>query len=355
MELGQYVSAADKIEYGIQFAMKSESKIYQSEGYLRLHELYLKLNKPDSALILFKKHQEIEEELYNIEKAKQIDELRTLYETEKKEQQIEIQNARIVDKERKIEANRKLIILLVLLIVSITILSFLVYQRFKTKKETELQKKIIEEQEKGLDAVIHAQEEERKRISKELHDGIGQQLSGLKMNFQRLGKQLEDNSGSFKKEVDQLTNIISESADEVRSISHQMMPRALVELGLVEAITDLTKKALISNEILCDFEHYNLKERYNERIEVSVYRIVQELINNIIKHSEATQVNIQLFQNKQKLILIVEDNGKGFNQDNHSDGHGLLNIKSRLNTLKGEVNFEPSPKSGSIATIRIQL
>ncbi|MBD99643.1 MAG: hypothetical protein CMO34_07345 [Verrucomicrobia bacterium] len=90
-------------------------------------------------------------------------------------------------------------------------------------------------------------------------------------------------------------------------------------------------------------------------MEVSIYRIVQELVNNILKHANATKVHIQLFQNNSKLILIVEDNGHGFDESTSAEGHGLLNIRSRLSTVNGEVNFEPSPSSGSIATVRIQL
>ena len=92
----------------------------------------------------------------------------------------------------------------------------------------------------------------------------------------------------------------------------------------------------------------------NNRVEISLYRITQELINNIIKHSNASYVSVQLFKNQDKVILVVEDNGVGINKRNEK-GHGLLNIKNRVNTLNGEVNLEPSPNSGTLATIRIPL
>jgi signal transduction histidine kinase len=88
---------------------------------------------------------------------------------------------------------------------------------------------------------------------------------------------------------------------------------------------------------------------------VTIYRIVQELINNIIKHSNAKMVQIQLFKNAGKIILLVEDNGTGFSNGSNTSGHGLLNIKSRLNTIHGEVDYSPSPGSGTVATIRIPL
>ncbi len=133
------------------------------------------------------------------------------------------------------------------------------------------------------------------------------------------------------------------------------MPRDLREFGLIEAIEELTQKTFNPLEIDCEFEHFKIQKWYNEHIEVSIYRIVQELVNNILKHANATKVHIQLFQNNSKLILIVEDNGHGFDESTSAEGHGLLNIRSRLSTVNGEVNFEPSPSSGSIATVRIQL
>ena len=148
---------------------------------------------------------------------------------------------------------------------------------------------------------------------------------------------------------------MQDSADEVRVISHQMMPKALTELGIIEALGDMLDKSLGKIDIDFEFEHFGIKDRLAEKIEVSLYRICQELVNNIIKHSEAKQVHVQLFKNKGKAILIVEDNGKGIQENEVSDGHGLLNIKSRLNSLNGEVNYEPSPNSGTTATVRIPL
>ena len=133
-----------------------------------------------------------------------------------------------------------------------------------------------------------------------------------------------------------------------------MMPRALTELGLIEAISDMLEKSLGMSTIKYEFEHFGIDERLSEKVEVSLYRVTQELINNIIKHSNAKKVNVQLLKNAGKVILIVEDDGKGISISK-TDGHGLLNMKSRINTLHGELNLEPSPNSGTLATIRIPI
>ena len=146
----------------------------------------------------------------------------------------------------------------------------------------------------------------------------------------------------------------SKSAEEVRQVSHQMMPRTLMDFGLVSAIEDLLQNSFKFSDIKYELEHRLTDQRFDERIEISLYRVLQELINNIIKHSQATEVSVQLIQNKGKLVLFVEDNGKGMSS-NSSDGHGLLNIKSRLDMVKGSVNYEPSPSSGTSATISIPI
>ncbi len=108
------------------------------------------------------------------------------------------------------------------------------------------------------------------------------------------------------------------------------------------------------SEISYEFEHFGIQERLKENVEISLYRVGQELVNNILKHSKATKVSVQLFKNQSKIIMVVEDNGKGI-ASNKSEGHGLLNMKSRINMLKGELNLEPSPNSGTLATIRIPI
>ena len=349
----------DDAEYHIRSSIKSAKQVQHkkalSEGYDGLYQLYLAKQNLDSALHYFKLMDQLEDSIYQLERTEQMAEMQTRYETTKKEQQIALQKAELSEKESKLLARQRFIMLMALLIVALIIFGYLFYQRYKSKKEQELQKALIKEQQKGLNAVLEAQEEERKRISKDLHDGVGQQLSGLKMAFQKLAQSVQVENPEQGKQLEQLNEILNESADEVRSISHQMMPKALTELGLKEAIQDMLEKSLGSSAIEYEFEHFGVKARFKEKVEVSLYRICQELVNNIIKHSKATKVAVQLFKNKDKLILIVEDNGVGIKKGEGSDGHGLLNIKSRLNPLSGEVNFEPSPQSGTIATIRIPL
>ena len=152
-----------------------------------------------------------------------------------------------------------------------------------------------------------------------------------------------------------IASSFSKSADEVRSISHQMMPRALMEKGLIPAIDDLLKNAFQHSNTSFTLEESGVNERFNERIEVSVYRIIQELVNNIIKHAEASHVNVQLICKSDQLLVFVEDNGKGFDASDQKEGHGLINIKSRTEMINGSVNFEPSSNKGTFVSLSIPL
>ena len=140
------------------------------------------------------------------------------------------------------------------------------------------------------------------------------------------------------------------------AISHQMMPKALKENGLVSAIEDMLNKSLAISKVEYSFNQIGLDEgRFDEALEIGLFRITQELINNIIKHSGATKVDVQISKTQKHSVLLVEDNGKGFKFDEKRDGIGLMNMKSRANTFNGEVNYETELNKGTVATIRVPL
>ena len=200
--------------------------------------------------------------------------------------------------------------------------------------------------------MIDAQETERTRIARELHDGVVQQIGSVILKSRNLfsKKNLIDEEAS-KELLESLEN----SNKDLRNISHQMMPRALKDLGIIPALNDLLAGSLPYSNIKFSLEHFNIDERLPQKIEITLYRITQELINNIIKHSKADEVSVQLFKANNTVILIVEDNGVGILSQKNKKGIGLLNITSRLDLVKGSVNFEPSPKSGTLVTIKIPL
>ena len=217
--------------------------------------------------------------------------------------------------------------------------------------EKEKDEAIIREKQKGIESIIKAQEEERQRIAKDLHDGIVQEIGSNIIRWRNLFSSDKPKT----EDADQLIDSLENSNAELRALSHQMMPKALSALGVIAAIEGLLEESLKPVEIQVEFENFGIIDRLPENMEITLYRVCQELIQNIVKHSQASQVNVQLFKVGPDVNLIVEDNGVGFDMNEINEGIGLHNIKSRLDPLDGTVNFEPSPQKGTLVTVKIPL
>lgn len=319
---------------------------YNYEQLVLCHE---KLGRYQEALQAARKSTELKDELLNEKNSRAILELEERYQSAEKDRSISRLEA---------ETTRKRLTIYVVIALSVIILlSSLIYiVNAKRKARAVKDAAIIKEREAGLIAVFDATEDERKRIAKDLHDGLGQQLSGLRMSWEGLENKIANSAPTQSEKLKQLTLILDEACTEVRSISHSMMPKVLQERGLLSAIEEMVRKSLGLTSIGFKIEHFKVEDiRFHERIELSIYRICQELVNNIIKHSKASEVTIQLMRNKSHLILIVEDNGVGFNKQQSKDGIGMMNISSRLSTVKGEAEIEPGPERGVVATIRVPV
>jgi len=303
------------------------------------------------------RYQQLKDSLMSTERSAKVEELETRYRTAEQEKEISDKKAALAEAKLKVENRTKWIVGLSSGLLIVLLLGFALFQRNKRKAQAEQDAAIIVERERGLAAIITATEEERKRIAKDLHDGIVQSLTGLSLRLQKQFSSLAV-SEAQKVEFTSSQSMLDESISEVRGISHEMMPRALSEMGLIPAMEDMLGKSLGSTEIKYEFEHHKMEgERFAENVEISLYRISQELVNNIIKHSQAKAVSVQLLKTKTHLVLVIEDNGKGFKFDSveSRNGIGLMNITSRAKAIHGEVNYQPSPQQGTVATIRIPL
>jgi signal transduction histidine kinase len=321
----------------------------QQYNYEKLAECYEAMGNFQQALQSSKQSMILKDSLLNEKNLKQINELEQRFRVAEKDKSIALLQ------EKNARRNFFIILIASLFILSIA-LGALYNQVQKRKARQEKDEAIIKEREKGLEALITATEEERKRIAKDLHDGVGQQLSGLRMSFESLAIDIHTLVPAKASQMDKLALVLDEACKEVRGISHQMMPKALGESGLVAAIGDMLAKSLGLTAIHYRFEHFKVTDRrFNEKVELGIFRVCQELVNNIIKHSGATEVVVQLYISKSNLILIVEDNGKGFGKGNKEEGIGLTNITSRINTVDGEVTWEPGPQHGTVATVKVPV
>lgn len=297
----------------------------------------------------------LKHEMLNLERSEQVAEMETRYESAIKDKQIGEQRATIAEAEVKVANRNVLLIVLGSVGGILSLLTLLYFQNRKKRLQAEKDAAVILERDAGLKAVINATESERQRIAKDLHDGVVQSLTGVRLRLAEQSRKSDDTESSKLKD---LTGDLDDSIGEIREISHRMMPRALGEMGMIPAIQEMLEKSLGATEITFEFEHHNVvDQRFDKRIEVSIYRICQELVNNIIKHSQAKAVSVQLLASKSHLILVVEDNGKGFEFEDQKNrnGIGLMNIATRAQAVNGEVNYQPSSKQGTVATVRVPL
>jgi signal transduction histidine kinase len=194
----------------------------------------------------------------------------------------------------------------------------------------------------SIDAFIEGEEKEKARIGRELHDGIAQEIVGVKLAMHQQNADI--------KLIDELTRI----SLDIRNISHELMPQTLKEYGLKLAIEDICQKILAPSGIQYEIHSSLPDERMANKIEITLYRIFQELVHNIIKHSHATEVLVQLRKMNNHIMLVVEDNGKGMTEEK-KNGIGISNLKSRVQLLDGNLQYDSSDNEGTTAIVRVPI
>jgi signal transduction histidine kinase len=150
--------------------------------------------------------------------------------------------------------------------------------------------------------------------------------------------------------------MLENAGTEVRNISHQMIPKELEQFGLVPAIEGMLNLNFENSSLKVQFEHSGFTERIGQQIELVLFRVLQELVSNVIKHAQARQLSVQLIRFNTHVVLNVSDDGIGFNTENREKGGiGLLNMASRIEAIKGHLHFESAPGNGTTVTIRTPL
>ena len=331
------------------YAIKTGKKEDQKNLYKSLSELYSLNGDYKNAFNNFKLYNAIKDSLFNIENSKSIAGIETKYETEKKERQIEEQKFELVKKNYWIGG-----ILLLLILGSLLVLSN--YRRLKLKQQRTLQTVILKQQDMATKSILEAEENERKRIAGDLHDGVGQLMSAAKMNLSGFESRLNLQKESDKIEFGKIIALVDESCKEVRNVSHNMMPNALLKRGLSSAVKEFIDK-IDSHILKVNLYSEGLNERLDGNVEMVLYRVIQECVNNVIKHAEANVLDISLIRDTDGIAVTIEDNGKGFNkeQSQKGDGIGLKNIIARVGYLKGSVDFDSSPGNGTLVAIHVPL
>ena len=285
---------------------------------------------------------------------KRIDSAIAIQKVQTLNKQTQIQQLEL-DKQKLLNARKNTIIAVILMAITLlSLLAYSYYRRYKLKQEAKVQLYIAKQQEQATKDILSAEENERKRIAGDLHDGLGQMIIAAKMNLSVIENELPFSSEEQKNTFEKVINLIDNSIKEVRTVSHTMMPNALLKAGLASAISAFIKQ--IDKRVLkIQLHTEGLNERIDQNIESILYRVVQECVNNVIKHSGATHLDISLIKSNNKVEATIEDNGKGFDTKTTSNGIGLSNIKTRINFLKGNIEWSSEPGNGTLVAFQVPI
>jgi signal transduction histidine kinase len=332
----------------------------REELYYNLYNSYWLKKDFEKAFEYLLNYNVLRDSIINLEKAEIIADLQLKYEKEKDQALIlALENENLEkDLSLKKRTNQRNIYLFSGSGTVVVILFLFIFYRHKARKDkiiAEQKIRQLEEEKKLLAAksIVEGQEEERKRIAKELHDGLGVLLSTAKMQFTTI----KDKSPENRPLIDKATKLLEQAAGDVRKISHNMMPGLLTRFGLYEAAEDLIEQLDETEGLSVKCEITGDTKRLPENTEIMLYRIIQELVNNTIKHAEATAISLKMDILPELLKINFSDDGKGFNVEDklESKSIGLTSIQSRINFLSGKSIIESSPGKGISYSIEIPI
>lgn len=240
----------------------------------------------------------------------------------------------------------------VLLLLAVVFL----YNRYQLKQKNRYQRELNRQQVELFNAIAATQDQERKRIAQDIHDSLGSVLSAAKLKLAE-ARELRPEFATDEKFITGIS-LLDEASAELRNISHNIMPATLSKLGLVPALKNLSEKISSNKGLQVSFSAHEFDSRLDEQTEISIYRIILELINNIVKHASASLATVQLVKHPDNINITVEDNGQGFDYQKiqqEKKGIGLGNIQSRVEYMKGVINIDAVPGRGTTVIIDIPL
>ena len=315
------------------------------------------------ALRWYKRYYDLREQVYSQQKTRQIIAMQERYESDKKDQEIvllekdnALQSTRLSQKTR--ERNFTLLGLFIVL-VAVCIIVYFYRQRQQAMQEVARQQDQLHEQEvsammrdqelRAMESLMQGRDQERNRLAAELHDRIGSLLATVSLHLSVVG---EDPA----KHLPQAQGILDEACTEVRELSHRMAGGLLEEFGLHAALEQLVTAVNATGAISISYWYTGHDQRLPAELEIALYRVIQELVSNILRHAEATEAGIQLNKTEEELSIMVEDNGKGMPADAaRGDGIGWRNIRQRLDGLNAGIDIDSHPRSGTTVIIHLPL
>jgi two-component system, NarL family, sensor kinase len=278
----------------------------------------------------------------SLKRFKAVEEVREQYEAGQKEKTIAEKEVVIQRQkyQQAVIAGVSVVTVLVLVVILIVLRN---RHRVRLQREKQQQDRV------RLQTIVHTQEEVQQSIARDIHDGLVQVLGAAKMSLEAVD--LNSDRSLMVSRIKEASRIMDEACAEARNISHQILPYSLMKDGLVPALEELLRKSLVQYEFKAQAELKRLKGD----LEINLYRIAQELVNNIVKHAEASFVVVDLARHNGSLMLSFRDNGKGFDQTSQQQGAGFINIMTRAELVGGKALIESNPGKGTLVQLTIPL
>ena len=358
--IGQYERAIQIYDSCLLLTGESGDLVKRKETYENIYLTYIDAGNYRKATEYLSKYLALHDSIYQMEKEELITDYTMKYEKEKDQARILSLENDNLSKDLRIRnrTNQRNIYLFTGSASLMLLLFIFIYYQQKTRKDRVIanQKiKQLEEEKKLLAArsIVDGQENERKRIAKELHDGLGVLLSAAKMQF----TSIKDTRPENKPYIERANKLLEQASGDVRKISHNMMPGLLTRFGFYEAVEDLLEKVDETDGIKADCEITGQLDRLPENMEIMLYRIIQEMVNNTLKHAGATTINLKVDAGQEVLKIRYRDDGKGFDpQDKKkSSSLGLTSIESRVNFLGGRLQLDTAPGKGTAYSLDIPV
>lgn len=371
--LAQVYYKLNENDKALQYILKAENLADSVGSRANMKEIYLTRSEIEQRRGNFKiaydylyKSTEIKDSLFKIESSEKVADVEARYENEKKQKEIlQLQK----DKEiQKLSLSQKTTdnYILIISLGTLLLLSFIGYRNLRHRQQISKQQNLIHQQriselEKdkqliAVDSILKGQEVERSRIAKDLHDGLGGLLSGVKFSLSNMKDNLiitPDNMAVFERSLD----LIDTSIKELRRVAQNMMPEILSKFGLDEGLKEYSNSINATKLLEVKYQSIGMEKRIEGSSEIIIYRIIQELLNNIMKHASATEARVQLIKQENRFNIIVEDDGKGFDKTliKSNTGAGLANVQSRVDYLKGQLEIHSEIGKGTLVNIEFNI
>ena len=353
LDQGKYIMALNMTDSCLRLAKETGHNKKRLDALKRSSQIYYLTGNYKKASDYYTQYEKLKDSIYTLEKEELVAAL--MFEYERELDQAKILSLENENLRKTKQRNIYLFTGISLIGLSLSIILYLRLSFRKNRIIAEQRILQLEEEKKLLAArfLVEGQEEERKRIATELHDGLGVLLSATKLQF----TSIKDVRPENKPLIDKATQFLEQASSDVRKISHNMMPGLLTKLGLCEALEDLFEKLEDTKGMDAVCEIKGARERLPQNQEIMIYRIVQEMVNNTLKHSGAKKIALRVNVLPSKLDILFRDNGKGFEVDKvlEKKSMGLQSIISRVKFLNGTVSINSSPGKGTEFAMQIPV